>query len=128
MLVESGDPARVELAPPPDIRRHGRFDSHAFTPMEDHLVARVRVPHTGPSLENRTRALVSEQMRKKFILALSAVNFAELRAADAATVDLDEDLARIELFGQRDLLHHERLVQLHEDRSSCGLGSGHLKA
>ena len=60
--------------------------------MENHTVAGFDVADFRADLHDDAAALVAEEMRQKTIRAFDAVNFPNLRSADAADVDLHQDL------------------------------------
>jgi hypothetical protein len=86
--------------------------------MEDDAVAGLDVADFRPDLHDDAPALVAEQVRQEAIRPFDAVNFAQLRAADAADVDLDQDLSVAE---GRDfhLVEHEGMFLFNKN---CGGG------
>jgi hypothetical protein len=64
--------------------------------VHDYVIARLDAGDAGADLEDDGTAFVAKEMGEIFVGALDAGDFAELRAADAAAIDLDEDLTAIE--------------------------------
>jgi hypothetical protein len=75
-------------------------------------------------LDDHAAALVAEQVREVFVGALDALDLTELRAADAAGADLDEDLAVAE-GGELDLVDQERLALFNKNGGGSLHGMNH---
>src|SRR4051812_46822852 len=90
ILVEGSHPPRVQRLAAPPVFRGGGLDARTFAPVQHNLVARLDMTDARPGLDDRARTLMSQQVGEVLVLALGAVHLAELRAANAARVNLDE--------------------------------------
>jgi hypothetical protein len=77
-------------------------------------IAGFDVGNLGADLDDDATALVTEEVREIFVGAFDALDFAELRTADAAHFDLHEHLAVAER-GQLDFVDEEGLALLDEN-------------
>jgi hypothetical protein len=81
--------------------------------VEHHAVARLDVPYTLAALEDLAAPLMAEEMRQKPVRPFHAVDFTDLRTADAAREHLDQHLAELRR-GHLDLLDHEGFLLFDE--------------
>jgi hypothetical protein len=71
------------------------------------MITFADVGNAGSSLDNHASAFMSEQVWKKFVFALSSIDFSELGAADTCTMNLNQHLAAYQL-GNSDFVHDQR--------------------
>jgi len=90
-------------------------------PVHDDRIARLAGGHAGAGLDHDRERLVSEQMRQELVRALDGVDLVDLRATDARCPDPDQNLPVLEAVGQGDLVDHQRLARLDQDRRLRGL-------
>jgi hypothetical protein len=115
VLLERGDAAGVHGATLPGIERAAGLDAASGAPMADDAIADFDMANFGADFEDSGAGFVAKQVREPAIGAFDAVDFADLRAADAGDVDVDEHLTETEAW-QLDLIEDERLALFHEDR------------
>ena len=82
--------------------------------MADDAVARLHRRHPFAAFNHDSGRLVAQQVGKEFVRAFRALDLVDLRAADAAAQDLDQDLTEPQR-RRLDLLDHQGLLQLDQD-------------
>jgi hypothetical protein len=92
--------------------------------VEHDVVAGFDVGNLGADLDDDATALVTEEVREIFVGAFDALDFAELRTADAAHFNLHEHLAVAEC-GQLDFVDEERLALLYQNGGGGLHGMNH---
>ena len=78
---------------------------------QDELIALL----AGPSQGNTA----GQQMRQELVDAFERVDLVNLRAADRRVEDLDQHLPGVELLRQGDLVDHQRLARLRQNRGAA---------
>ena len=89
---EGGDRAGVHLAAVPVVDAAGDVRAAALDPGEDDAVAGLHLGDAGTDFANDAAALVAETVRQEPVFAAVAAGFEDLRVADAAERDFDENL------------------------------------
>src|SRR2546423_1444501 len=102
-VVERGHPAGVDAGAVPPVGRRLRLEPGAGAPVHHDAIALPDAAHARPDVQDRAGAFVPEQMRQESVRALRALDFVDLRAADAAVVHLHEHLAERQRLGQLEL-------------------------
>ena len=93
------------------------MQARALAPVADDAVAGLHARHAFTNLLHGGRRLMAEQVREEFVRALRALDLVDLRATDAAAMNLDQDLSEAQRAGL-DLFDGERLLQLGENGGS----------
>ena len=62
---------------------------------------------------------MAEKVWQEFVRSFDGGDFVDLRPANCRVKHLDQHLADAELIRQRDLIDHERLARLRQDRRFC---------
>src|SRR5262249_18446076 len=75
-LIKRRHPPRVDRPAIPIVLRCSRLNAGSLSPVQHDVVSSANVCHTRTSLENDPSAFMTEQVRKKLIFALSAINLA----------------------------------------------------
>ena len=113
LVLKRRHPACVDLLVAPPIDRCSGMNANALAPVHHHVIARFDVRHTRARFQHDTAAFVAEQVWKKFVRAFHARDFAQLRAAYARALNLDEHLPDIQR-RHLEIGQHERRIQLDE--------------
>jgi hypothetical protein len=72
----------------------------------------------GADLDNFGRRLMPQEMRQESVDAFQCIDLVDLRAADRRVEHFDQHLAGIERVGQGDLVDHQLLPRLDQDRGA----------
>lgn len=116
VFIEGGDPTGVELPAAPQVGRRRALDAEARPPVQHHGIVRLDRGDAGSGFEHRRRRLVSEQMRQEFVRPLGGGDFIDLGAADRRVQHLDQYLPGGKGVGQGDLVDHQGLARLDQNR------------
>ena len=92
-VIKCGDPTCINGLFAPTVFWCLALQSTTWTPVKNDMVPRLHAGHPLPYPLYDARALVAEKVGKKFIWALGSFDLVDLRAANAAVMNADMDLA-----------------------------------
>ncbi len=122
VIAKRGNPSSVDLLAIPIVDGRTGFDAAPGTPMEDDTVAGFDVFNLGTDFQDGGPGFVPKKVREIAVRALDPIDFTQLRSADAADMDLGQNLAVAEN-GNLNLVHDEGLSLFNQN----GGGSLHVK-
>ena len=93
------------------------MDALARPPMQHDGVTFLDCGDARSGFKHPRRSFVAEKVWQEFVRSLGGGDFVELRAANRRVKHLDQHLADAERVRQRDLIDHERLARLRQNRS-----------
>src|SRR3989338_7474051 len=98
MIIEGRHPAGIDLLSVPMINRRRGLDPVTLAPMHDHAVVGFNAHNTLSNGQDGGRTFMAQKVRQEFIRTLGPLDFIELRSADPAVMDTDQDLSKNQPF------------------------------